>query len=215
MGRVAGSKRQGWPTVQTIVISFTMCLLLTGCGTEPPPPPVVTTVAEALEVAQDRGFDWEVGILDDGVISAGEYEQAYDRYMKCQEDLDYVFTRPKVLDPVSGLQWQAMAEWRGTGEPALLDPGNECDTRFFLIEPPYLQTNEHRMDPALREAFMTCLDANGIAYTGDERNFDDFTRSLDDAALGDARDGTHVSCLLETVNELFPEVLWVSYGRGA
>ena len=188
--------------------------LLAGCTEDTSAgPPAVLTVAEAIDVARDKGFEWESAVLEDGTISGGEYEQAYDRYMACQEDLDYVFDKPKVLDPVSGLQWQAIGEWKGTGEPGLLDPNNKCDTRFYLIETPYLQSTPHRMDPVLREAFMSCLDTNGIAYNGDEVSFADFTESLSDAELGEATSGSHVSCLLDSVKTHFPDVLWVSYGR--
>ncbi len=211
----AGPVRKGASAVALVVA---LCFLLSGCSASATEgdsaPQTVTTVPEALSVAQQRGLDWEAGVLEDGVISAGEYEQTYDRYMRCQEDLDYVFTKPKVLDPVSGLQWQAIAEWQGTGEPGLLDPNNPCDSRFYLIETPYLASTPHRMDPVLREGFVVCLDENNLPYRGDEVSFEEFTASLSDAELVDGEStGTYVSCLLDTVKQLFPEVLWVSYGR--
>ncbi len=43
----------------------------------------MASVSDALAVAEDRGFEWEVSILKDGEVSPGEYEQAYDRYMAC------------------------------------------------------------------------------------------------------------------------------------
>lgn len=171
-----------------------------------------STATEASAFAQANGFDWEVGVLDDGRISAGEYEQAYDRYMKCQEDLGYVFDKPKILDPVGGLQWQAISVFRGTGEPPLLQEDHPCYVKIFLIEDLYLSTSTERMDPTLLAALKACLDDKGVPYRGDEVKFADFTDGLTDAELAD-EDEQRVSCLIEKATELFPDLLAVNYGR--
>jgi hypothetical protein len=63
-------------------------------------------VDEALTIAKANDLKWEIGILNDGNISATEYEEGYDRFMSCVKKLGYVFDKPKYLDPISGQMWR-------------------------------------------------------------------------------------------------------------
>lgn len=207
-----------------VSILVTVCMALSGCsgGSDPLGDSndiggglvSVLTVAEARIVAEERGYSWESSILQDDVITAGEYEQAYDRFMKCQEDLGWVFDRPKFLSPVNGLQWQALAiDWRGTGDPPTADLEDRCEVPFFLLEFAYLHTTAHRMDPALRSAFVACLDEHGLEHRGDETNFNEFTSHLSDAEYLADSEGTYQYCLTEEAVGMYPELLWISLGR--
>jgi hypothetical protein len=189
---------------------------LTGCTSgaqteEPGAGASVASVSDALEVAQDRGFDWEVSITDDGEISPSDYEQAYDRYMQCQNDLGYVFDKPKYLDPVEGQRWQALSIYRGLGN-APMDDIALCEERISLIETPFVLSTPKRMDPQLLGKFRECLDEKGVVYTGEEDNFNDFTTELgDDEYQSDT--SPYGACLLESAFALFPDLISVGFGR--
>ena len=191
-------------TLTIVAISLDACA-------SPEPPRREVSIASSLETAREKGYEWEVSVLEDGTISAGEYEQAYDRYMDCQVALGYVFDKPKYLDPVEGQRWQALSEYRGAGD-APLDKMAECDSRIFLIEDPYVVTTPKVMDPQLMAKLRSCLDEKGIPYRGDEVNFNDFTSGLGDDAYRDS-DSPYTSCLLDSAFELFPDLISVGYGR--
>jgi hypothetical protein len=187
---------------------------LAGCAVDVSPEtgiPVNISVSEALAVAQERGFEWEVSILEDGAISPGDYEQAYDQYMECQRELGYVFDKPRYLDPVEGQRWQALSMYRGAGEPPLEGMG-ACDERIFLVEHPYVSTSPKRMEAQLLAKFRECLDDKGITYRGDEVSFNDFTTDVDDEQYRDS-ESTYTSCLVDSAYELYPDLIAVGYGR--
>lgn len=189
--------------------------MLVGCAATASAPgagdAATVSIAHSLETAQQQGFAWEVSVLDDGVITASEYEQSYDRYMLCQRDLGYEFDAPKYLDPVTGVRWKALSMYHGPGE-APIDDATACDERMFLIELPYAELTPERMAPELLAAFRACLDDNGISYRGDKLNFDDFTRELSDNEYA-AEGSEHTRWLVDTAFELYPDLIGVSVGR--
>src|SRR5690606_25515976 len=57
------------------VAALVMTLSACGASSDDGGPPLdATNVAEALAVAQAEGLEWEVGVLEDGTVTAGEYE---------------------------------------------------------------------------------------------------------------------------------------------
>lgn len=167
------------------------------------------TVTAALDTAISVGFEWEVGVLEDGVITADEYEEAYDRFMKCVSDLGYVFDGDRYLDPVDGQQWHVMGTYLGPGEAPEEDM-RACDDRLSLIETPYVITTPKRMDPRLLTRFKQCLDKAGLAYSNNEVNYNDFTEDLSDMEFAY---GPYFDCLAESVEDIYPNVVGVGVGR--
>lgn len=197
-----------------VVLGIAASAGLIGCATDEAAEtgsPVVASVSDALAVAQERGFEWEVSILEDGEISPGDYEQAYDRYMNCQRELGYVFDKPKYLDPVEGQRWVALSMYRGAGEAPIEDMA-ACDERVFLIAEPYVITTPKRMDLPLLAKFRECLDEKGITHRGDEVNFNDFTAEADDDEYI-SEESSYTSCLIDAAFELYPDIIAVGYGR--
>jgi len=165
--------------------------------------------SEALKIANANGFDWEVGVLEDGIVSSSEYEEAYDRFIECAVSLGYVFDQPKYMDPVEGLVWRSLGAYEGVGE-APEEEEMACENRREIIEAPYALNNPKRMDPRLLAGFQQCLDKNGIAYEGTEVSYNDFTKDLSEEEF---MSGPRMTCLQETAVELFPDLLAVSVSR--
>jgi hypothetical protein len=174
--------------------------------------PLVFSVSEALAVAKAHGLDWEVGVLQDGTITAGEYEDAYDRYMQCEYDLGYVPGVPKYLDPVSGTRWVSLEPYRGPEDPdeMAVIMYRKCTAPRGLIEDPYLATTPQRMDARLLARFKECLDSKGISYEGDEVNYNEFTDGLSDAEFAS---GPHFDCLVEAKRDVYPDAIGISVSR--
>jgi hypothetical protein len=194
---------------------------LSGCGGSSPGDgssqgddafPIAFSVSEALASAKAHGLDWEVGVLQDGAITAGEYEDAYDRYVQCEYDLGYVPGVPKYLDPVSGTRWVSLEPYGGPEDPDKMAEilEQKCDGPLSLIETPYLATTPERMDARLLARFKECLDTKGIAYEGDEVNYNEFTKDLSDAEFAS---GPHFDCLVEAKQDVYPEAIGVMVGR--
>jgi len=187
-----------------------LLVVLSGCGgsssAEGDALPLTSSVSEALAAAESHGLDWEVGVLQDGTITAGEYEDAYDRYVQCLYDLGFVPGIPKYLDPISGTQWRSLESYEGTEDPdEMADTmDRECVGPLSLVETPYLSTTPQRMDPRLLVRFKECLDAEGIAYEGDEVNYNEFTEELSDH---DFAFGPHFDCLQESMRDVFPDAI--------
>ena len=188
-----------------------LCFTVAACSTSPSDAYsyAPTTVNEALNTARSVGFEWEIGILEDGIITAEEYEEAYSLFMKCVSDLSYVFNNERYLDPVNGQQWHINGTYRGPGE-APEGKMRRCDERLSLVETPYVVTTPKRMDGRLLARFQQCLDGAGLAYSGKEVNYNEFTEHLSDMEFGY---GPYFDCLSESVEDIYPHVVGVSVGR--
>jgi hypothetical protein len=185
---------------------------IAGCASSDAPEGSVWTpssISEARLIAEENGLEWEIDVLRDGRISASEYEEGYDRYMKCNRDLGYVFDKPKYLDPIEGQVWRSIGAYEGVGEAPEPDMV-ACENRLSVIETPYVLTTPKRMDPKLLARFRECLDEAGIAYGGNELNYNDFTEDLSDQEFGS---GPEWNCLVESTRETFPDVIAFGVGR--
>ena len=87
-----------------------------------------------------------------------------------------------------------------------------CDERIFLVETPFVLTTPKRMDPQLLAKFRECLDANGVTYSGDEVNFNEFTAELSDSEFRNG-DSSLSTCLVDSAFELYPDLISVGVGR--
>ncbi|MCC6376381.1 MAG: hypothetical protein IT191_05120 [Microbacteriaceae bacterium] len=165
-----------------------------------------SSIEDALAIAKENGLKWETKVLGDGVITSGEFEDTFDRYMSCAGQLGYVF-EPKYLDPVDGQLWRSIGTYEGVG-PEPVEKEQICEKRLGLIEGPYVMTTPKHMDPKLLSAFTSCLESKGIEAKGTEKNFNDFA--------GDDRshyfEGPYVDCLAESMANVFPDV--IGYGVG-
>lgn len=193
----------------TALLCVSLVIGASACSA-PPSDSGVASVSNTLAVAETRGFEWEVSVLQDGDITSDEYEQAYDRCMDCQRELGYVFDKPKCLDPVEGQRWHALSAYRGAGDPPT-DGIGLCEERIFFIEDAYVLLTPKRMDPQLMAKFRECLDEAEINYSGAETNFNDFVSELDDEYI-DA-DSRYTACLVDSAFELYPDLIAVGYGR--
>lgn len=200
-------------TASTAVI---LVALLSGCvGASSQPDeflPLTSNVSEALEAAESHGLDWEAGVLKDGTITATEYEDAYDRFRQCLFDLGYTPGIPKYLDPVSGTQWRSLDRYEGSEDPdeMALVMDKKCVGPLTLIETPYLAGTPQRMDARVLARFRECLDAHDLPYEGNEVNYNEFTEELSDH---DFAYGPHFDCLVESVKDVYPDVIGVGVGR--
>jgi len=169
-------------------------------------------VSEALEIAKKHHLDWEVGVLEDGIITASEYEDAYDRSMQCYTDLGYVVRIPKYLDPISGLRWRSHQGYEGPRplEEMEIVSDETCWVVLDLIQIPYLHNNPERMDVRLLARFKKCLDEHDLPYKGDEVNYNEFTADLNDH---DFAFGPHFDCLTESMEDVYPNAMGGGVGR--
>jgi hypothetical protein len=167
-----------------------------------------STVADALVIAKAQHFSWEVGVLQDGRITAAEYEQAFGRFMDCASKLGYVFKEPKYLDPVEGQLWRSVGTYEGPGKaPSAREQA--CENRLGLIQDPYVLTTPKRMDPKLLAAFEVCLDGKGVHYKSTDTNFNDFAGNHNSAYTS----GPYMDCLDSSMKQVFPNVTAYGVGR--
>lgn len=189
---------------------------LAGCSAPVPDEqtelPTTASIAEALRAAESSGLDWEADVLRDGTITAGEYEDAYDRYMQCLAEQGYVDGVPKYLDPVNGIQWKSLQPYGGTEDLEVMERTMqvECVDPLQLVEVPYLHVTPQRMEGRLLARFRECLDANGLEHAGTEVNYDEFTTGLTDEEFAY---GPHFDCLAESVHEVHPDAIGAGVAR--
>jgi hypothetical protein len=187
-------------------------LVTSGCSATPASSSTGTvwdpsTVAAALVIAKAQHFSWEVGVLQDGRITAAEYEETFDRFTDCASKLGYVFKEPKYLDPVEGQVWRSVGTYEGPGKaPSARE--QTCENRLGLIQDPYVLTTPKRMDPKLLAAFEVCLDGKGIRFKSTATNFNDFAGKNNSAYLS----GPYIDCLDSSMKQVFPNV--TAFGVG-
>jgi hypothetical protein len=187
-----------------------VCLGLVACSASTQPVKSdPQTVAEALDTAKASGLKWEISVLEDGKITPAENEEAADHFATCVEKLGYVLDEPKYLDPVNGQQWRVMATYQGGGK-APESKMRDCSDRWSVIETPYVMTTSKKMDPRLLARFKQCLDEQNLPYTGNETNYNEFTKDLSDQEFAY---GPYFDCLSTSADDVFPDLPGVSVGR--
>ncbi|MDR1189624.1 MAG: hypothetical protein LBK95_19595 [Bifidobacteriaceae bacterium] len=134
-------------------------------------------IADARDL-EKNGYAEQAAMLQDGVITAREYQDAFDLMRKCVEDLGMVVDGPYTnrVDSFSlsfsfGPGGGEDAEWKD-GDTAKID---ECEDRYWIpLDVDYEGSHVGRMDPLLREAMAECLPREGFKVSGDELTLQDF-----------------------------------------
>ncbi len=198
-------------------IGSVLCLLasigaLTGCGSAQSSGTAdyqLGDIPGALAYAESQQWDDIVSVLSDGEISAEEYRQVHEAYLKCNEALGWNY-EASVIDPIGGLQLLEHSDYRGSND-ATIDTFEECNQRFFnTVEAPYMSQNTQKMDPSLIAAVRVCLVSKGYSSpnAGVETRFQDF---YPDGTMWADSDAPY-TCTLANAKTLFPNL--PAYGFG-
>lgn len=63
--------------------------MTTGCSAEPEPPNVTAVYAAEIEEARIRANDFQLAILEDGVISNAEMLEMQHRFTTCMDEQEF------------------------------------------------------------------------------------------------------------------------------
>lgn len=143
--------------------------------------------------------DHQAWALGDGAVSQQEYHTAVDSFITCMRTAGFTVTKP-VLSPIDGLT--LLYDIVPSGEPAVWNETLEsCNQRHLShIEPAYVESAPHVMQPLLRKAVAKCLARQGVSTKGSESNATEFVAATGNRSL------LVMKCVTTTARTLFPEL---------
>lgn len=179
-------------------------LLLAGCAAEPPVQDDRALVLALAEVERDAGHEEQAALLEDGVASAEDYDEAFRLMRGCMEEGGVTLTEP-VVSPADGLRYIWDFDANGLAPEAIDELQLECESVYWTsVSAAYPDTHAHVMDEPLRLAAIECLRAEGYELSGEERNFVELAG--DPEADGGVRREAAADCVFREAHELYPEL---------
>ncbi|MDR1635244.1 MAG: hypothetical protein LBS27_10070 [Bifidobacteriaceae bacterium] len=150
---------------------------------------------------EKQGYSEQAAMLEDGVVDARDYADAFDLLRTCVEGTDAKITDLQT-NPVDGISLSFVFEYE---DPATSDVLDDCQFRYFTtVDMDYRESHANQMDPVLRDAVGECMGELGFETTGEESTVQDFAG---EAAVVDGeltpRGQAASDCVQEQVAELF------------
>jgi len=195
--------------------AIVVVLFLAGCsstnaevaGVVPTPngPKLFETPQKGAEWARAQGFDLMAQQLDDGTISAEEYEASFVAHNSCLEKTGWTFdAAPAVWNPVDHVKLirQGVAPQSPDIAGQLL-----CDEQFDYVDFLFQTTTTPKMDLPLLSAVQSCLEEKNVPY---------FTGAINLSELVGPDAGSSSSanliadCVSTQAKRLYPEIPAIS-----
>lgn len=143
------------------------------------------------------GHDGQADILSDGVVSAAEYDSAFQELRRCLEAAGFEVTAP-LISPVNGFTYEYVADFGDREMSGALKDLDSCEaSHFSSVARAFSLSNIPEMESSLARAVFDCLERKGLDTRGDEANLRQFVESVGEEAA--------LSCTLESAQVLFPD----------
>ncbi|MDR0366221.1 MAG: hypothetical protein LBH68_05285 [Bifidobacteriaceae bacterium] len=153
-----------------------------------------------------QGYTEQAAMLEDGEITAEEYQEAFDLFRSCLEEVGEGIAAGPYVNPLDGLTYEFMIDPGNVVDP--IEQGkNEiaCEDRYFdPLDYDYGHSHEPQMDPVLHEALRECLADKGFETSGEEKSVRDFVGG-DAAEVGSDLDNAVTECIRSEVERLYPD----------
>jgi hypothetical protein len=162
--------------------------------------------AHAKELA-GQGFGEQAAMLEDGMITADEHQEAFDLLRRCLEDGGEGIAAGPYVNPLDGLTYEFLIDPGENIEDPIAQGELEiaCEERFFTtLNYDYGRSHEPRMDPVLHGALTECLAEKGFETSGEEKTVKDFAGGAA-AEAGSERDLVVTDCIHSEVARLYPD----------
>lgn len=184
-----------------IVVLLSAAVLLTACGSATEDETLSEGQIERLAgEAEAAGYVEQSSILEDGTVTAEEYEVAVDNYAGCVEEYGYTVSE-RVTSPVDGLLLEYVTDVGGFDQDEASANIQACSERHVpYVERAYLGSHEARMDGPLLRALDACVSERGVQTTGNETQARDFfeLEGMNPAMLSE--------CINEAAHGLYPDL---------
>jgi hypothetical protein len=136
--------------------------------------------ADAADLER-KGYAEQATMLEDGEITAREYQDAFDLMRKCVEDQGLAVDGP-YTDPLDGFSFDYVFVPPGGGDAEFEQPLEEVDQivngcalrHWQPLSADYEGSRTGQMDPVVREAIGQCLTEAGFDVSGEEKTVQDF-----------------------------------------
>lgn len=176
-------------------------LLLTGCGSGSPSATLSEAQIRLLAAeAEEAGYTEQASILEDGIVTVGEYETAVDNYVDCVTAHGYVVSE-RTLSPVDNLSLEYATSAAGFDQEVASANIQTCSSRHIpYVKRGYLGSHEHRMDDPLASALAACVSGHGVRTSGDESTPRDFFE------LEGVNPAMLTECISEAAEDLYPDL---------
>jgi hypothetical protein len=169
---------------------------------------VVTATAIKADARdlKKNGYAEQAAMLEDGDITAQEYQEAFDLLRACIDNVGAEMEGPWT-NPVDGISLSFTILYdldMKRGEELT----TACQERYFTtLDGDYLELHPGQMDPLLREAVSECMVGKGFESSGDELTVQDFAGegSVTDGKLT-PRGEALTECVRSECDRLFPRV---------
>jgi hypothetical protein len=168
-------------------------------------PALFDSPSKGADWAKRHGYDLMAQQLEDGMISAEEYEVSYTAHNSCLETAGWSFSAtPAVWNPVDHLK--LIRQGQGPSSPDLAAE-KICNEQFDYVDYLFQTTTEAKMDVPLISAVEGCLDENGIPYFRGATNLPELVGA--DAGSSPSA-STIADCVSSQTKLLYPELPAIS-----
>ncbi len=194
----------------TALCAVTATLTLTSCSQDDSSASSLTADdirADAKQLAED-GRTEQAAMLEDGEVTAAEYEDAFQKYSECLTTRGFDIAEFSV-SPVDGVSYLfgVDANGRETDDKTYAEQ-DECRNRYWEpLNTDYSATAPKRMDEGLRQAALACMADAGYTLPSTVTVYADFLgeNPLINGVQSDQAK-TAEKCFDNTIPKLFPDV---------
>lgn len=154
-----------------------------------------------------KGYTEQAALLEDGVVTAAEYETAFQQFSQCVSDMGYEVA-DLTVNPVDGITYLFGVDPKGRDENQVQEARDTCAARYWdHVGPDYSATAPKHMDEALRQGALACMAKAGYKLTGTESSFREFAGE-DPLVNGSQskRMAAAVKCFNDEVPKVLPDV---------
>ncbi len=162
---------------------------------------VYQSVAEAEAEARANGWDSQVRLLEDGVVTAAEYEQAIDNTRACAERGANGITEP-VLSPVDNLTLEFGFPIGAMAEEDVWAVSDDCSQQhLWTVQAAYVSTHDAVMDVDIRVDTLACMADHGHPIAAEVRNAREMA-----SRIGRDAESQLAECISDVTLRLRPEL---------
>ena len=148
----------------------------------------------------EAGHAEQAGILEDGVVTTDELDQAFQLVRQCYESHGYTVNGP-TINPIDGFSYSYSINAAGYEENSVWENLEACETKYWRsVNRAYGSAQEAVMDPPLLSAARECLAKENQDVNESARNLADIIKS------NGVDQETALNCVSDAAVELYPDL---------
>lgn len=169
-------KQKGQKLLPRHSLLLMIAILLGGCAPAPADPSLganddlfafFDSPEHAREFALQNGHTLMAAVLEDSTVSREEYQQVFDQWLRCREQLGWTHLGEPIWNPTDrqNLVVDSLPP-DGQVTPELVAADNRCGAAFHYVHLLFQGSTPPETEPALLTAIEGCLEANEIPFKG-------------------------------------------------